>query len=161
MKRIITALLLLLFALSFSFTAAQKTSPVKRIEVSSRTIASKRRGQSYVMDFTRKGTVYSLAAGSDYRRVRVHTSKGDRQISELLKGRTIKGNLIVGRTADLRGTRLGLVRPTVVMQYNCDDPAVCTCSGDDDCNDLFSSGKCGDIASCDTGAGTCWCFKEL
>jgi len=26
----------------------------------------------------------------------------------------------------------------------------CTCTGDDDCNDMFGSGKCGDISSCDT-----------
>jgi hypothetical protein len=26
----------------------------------------------------------------------------------------------------------------------------CTCTGDADCNDMFGSGKCGDITSCDT-----------
>jgi hypothetical protein len=26
----------------------------------------------------------------------------------------------------------------------------CTCTGDDDCNDMFSDGVCGDVSSCDT-----------
>jgi hypothetical protein len=162
MKKMITALLLLvLFALSFSFTAAQKTPTVKRVQVTSKAIAGRRADQPYLLDFTRKGTIYTLATGSDYSRVRVHTSKGDRQISELLQGRVIKGSLIVGLTTDLRGQKLGLARSGGTVQFNCDDPLVCTCTGDADCNDLFTSGKCGDITSCDTGAGTCSCFKHL
>ena len=37
----------------------------------------------------------------------------------------------------------------------------CDCSGDDDCNDMFSSGVCGDIALCDEAGGevSCWCFR--
>ncbi len=33
----------------------------------------------------------------------------------------------------------------------------CTCRGDVDCNNMFTSGFCGPNASCDTGAGTCTC----
>lgn len=33
----------------------------------------------------------------------------------------------------------------------------CKCSGDRDCNNMFSSGFCGANASCDTGQGTCTC----
>jgi hypothetical protein len=33
----------------------------------------------------------------------------------------------------------------------------CTCSGDADCNRMFTSGFCGDNASCDTGTNTCRC----
>jgi len=33
----------------------------------------------------------------------------------------------------------------------------CTCSGDADCNDMFSTGVCGQIAGCvDDG---CWCLR--
>lgn len=35
----------------------------------------------------------------------------------------------------------------------------CQCRGDADCNDLFSTGLCGDIASCDTGTGVCRCYR--
>ncbi len=41
--------------------------------------------------------------------------------------------------------------------YTCDG-LQCTCQGDVDCNDLFGSGKCGDIASCDSDTGICKCL---
>ncbi len=41
--------------------------------------------------------------------------------------------------------------------YSCDG-LQCTCQGDVDCNDLFGSGKCGDIASCDNDTGICKCL---
>src|SRR5262245_54778202 len=35
--------------------------------------------------------------------------------------------------------------------FTCDDGAnTCTCTGDDDCNDMFGSGLCGPNATCDT-----------
>ena len=46
------------------------------------------------------------------------------------------------------GTRLG---------YTCEG-LQCTCQGDVDCNDMFGSGKCGDIASCDNDTGICKCL---
>lgn len=41
--------------------------------------------------------------------------------------------------------------------YSCEG-LVCTCQGDDDCNDMFGSGKCGDPATCDKTTGICKCF---
>lgn len=35
----------------------------------------------------------------------------------------------------------------------------CSCRGDNDCNDLFSTGLCGDVASCDNGTGRCSCLR--
>jgi hypothetical protein len=37
----------------------------------------------------------------------------------------------------------------------------CTCAGDMDCNRMFTSGFCGENASCDTGNGTCRCDLKL
>jgi hypothetical protein len=35
--------------------------------------------------------------------------------------------------------------------FTCDDGAnTCTCTGDEDCNDMFGSGLCGGQATCDT-----------
>lgn len=34
----------------------------------------------------------------------------------------------------------------------------CTCTGDADCNDMFESGKCGDVASCEETTGVCKCL---
>lgn len=38
----------------------------------------------------------------------------------------------------------------------------CVCSGDRDCNDLFSSSACSDIAYCDETGGQviCWCIRQ-
>jgi hypothetical protein len=43
--------------------------------------------------------------------------------------------------------------------YTCEG-LTCACSGDEDCNDMFLHGGCGDIAQCSSD-GTCWCFKRL
>ena len=42
------------------------------------------------------------------------------------------------------------------MNYSCQG-MLCSCSGDDDCNDMFTSGGCGDIAQCDERG--CWCLR--
>ena len=54
----------------------------------------------------------------------------------------------------------------IVVYFQCGwDPkslsAQCTCSGDADCNRMFTSGFCGANASCDSGAGTCTCDLKL
>jgi hypothetical protein len=41
--------------------------------------------------------------------------------------------------------------------YSCSG-LMCTCQGDADCNDMFSSGKCGDVASCESTTGICKCL---
>jgi hypothetical protein len=48
------------------------------------------------------------------------------------------------------------------LGYSCDG-ALCTCTGDVDCNDMFSDGICGPIASCDDTnyPPTCQCLKFL
>jgi hypothetical protein len=55
---------------------------------------------------------------------------------------------------------------TTVVYFQCGwDPkslsAQCKCSGDADCNRMFTSGFCGASASCDSGAGTCTCDLKL
>lgn len=35
----------------------------------------------------------------------------------------------------------------------------CSCQGDLDCNDLFSTDLCGPIASCDNNTGVCECLR--
>jgi hypothetical protein len=46
------------------------------------------------------------------------------------------------------------------LGYSCSG-LVCTCTGDEDCNDMFGDGVCGDVASCDTTnpqQPICTCF---
>lgn len=162
MKKIGLALTLL--SLSFSFIIAQKETttkraPVKEVGVTAKTVAAQPTGKSYQLDLTRKGTIYNLAAGVDYSRVQIHTSKGDMTMAELLKktGKTVSGKLRVGLTSDIKGQKLALARVGgVALNYNCEG-ILCTCTGDVDCNDMFTKEACGDIAACDERG--CWCFR--
>src|SRR5437660_10053611 len=119
MKRIATLftfVTLLLMALSFSFTTAQKKESLKRVEVTAKSIPSQA-GKPYVIDLTRKGTAYGLAAGLDYRRVCVRTSKGEQTLPELFSDRVLVGKLLLGLTSDLRRLNLG---NSGENHFNCD-----------------------------------------
>ena len=164
MKRIamlFTFVTLLMMALSFSFTTAQKKESIKRVEVTAKSIPSQA-GKPYVIDLTRKGVAYELAAGLDYSRVHVRTSKGEQTLPELFGNRVMVGKLLFGLTRDLRQLNLG---SSGTSRFNCDIPSLCFCTGDADCNLLFSSGNCGDLAACKETRGPegtiCWCVKKL
>lgn len=145
MKKIILAVTLL--SLAFSLSIAQKR--VKQVQVTSKSIAARPAGKAYSIDLTRAGTIYNVASGVDYNRIQVHTSKGDMTMAELLKksGKNISGPLRVGMTSDIRAQRLNLGPRRGGLNYDCGDLA-CACTGDEDCNDLFTSGKCGPVAVC-------------
>jgi hypothetical protein len=56
----------------------------------------------------------------------------------------------------------GKVLP-VLLRYNCDS-SYCTCTGDDDCNDMFSSDVCGPTAICQINSANipkCRCKTAL
>jgi len=152
MKKIILAVTLLSLTLVFATAQRRQTikPEIKQEQVTVQTMARQPASKAYVLDLTRKGTIYNIASDVDYNRVRVRTSKGDMTIAELLKksGKNISGKLRVGMTSDIRIQKLGLARAGGgALNYSCGDLA-CSCSGDDDCNDLFSTDKCGPIAVC-------------
>jgi hypothetical protein len=154
MKKQILAMALL--ALAISSATAQKKKLVKQIDVTARTIASQPSSKAYLIDLTHTGTTYSFAAGVDYSRVRVRTSKGEMTLTELLAktGKTVTGKLSIGMTSDLRAQRIGLTRVRGGgLRFNPDTDCgglVCACNDPDgqDCIDMFDSGKCGPIAIC-------------
>jgi hypothetical protein len=43
--------------------------------------------------------------------------------------------------------------------FSCNDPLICSCTGDEDCNDMFESGLCGDASICIDNE--CFCLKSL
>jgi len=156
MKKILFALAIT--SLLFSFTLGQKKSLPKQVDVTARTIASEPRGP-YVLPLTRPGTVYNLAADVDYSRIQVHTAKGDLTMAEVIKksGRKLKGKSIIGLTSDIRAMKVAIHRGGGGLNYDCNALA-CVCKGDDDCNNLFSSGKCGPLAVCNADTGECFCL---
>lgn len=159
MKKIILLGTILLLAVGF--TTAQKTTTtqrttagttgkqIKQVEVSARTVKSQPRGKRYTMDLTKAGTIYKLATDADRSQMMVHTSKGDMTVAELVQksGKTITGPLSVGMTSDIRAQRFGTRIGGGRLSYDCGDLA-CSCSGEDDCIDLFNTTKCGPIAVC-------------
>lgn len=46
--------------------------------------------------------------------------------------------------------------------YSCSG-LMCTCTGDVDCNDMFTNAGCGDVSKCDDSGPepVCWCLKGL
>ena len=53
---------------------------------------------------------------------------------------TYRSNAVFGRAG------AGKVLP--MLGYDCSSPPYCKCTGDDDCNNMFSSGVCGPDAIC-------------
>ena len=157
MKKITTLVMLLLLA--FGLTTAQKR-PVtqkkptfKQVQVTTQTLARQPAGKAYAINLTRKGTLYTLASGVDYSRIQVNTSKGAMTIAELLSksGKNVSGVVTVGLTSDIRaqrfsGTRIGR-GVGGGLNFDCSALA-CSCSGEDDCIDLFNTSNCGPIAVC-------------
>ena len=158
MKKVTIAITFL--AIAFSLSLAQKTTPTARTRVvSAKEISGLPAGRKYQVDLTRKGTIYNLPADVDYSRVQVRTAKGEMTLAELLKktGKTMTGKVRVGMTSDIRGQKLALSRGGGgTLNYNCEG-LLCTCSGDVDCNDMFTKAACGDIAVCDERG--CWCLR--
>lgn len=149
---------LALASLVCNFAIAQKKPALKRVNVSAKTVASKSTAKPYTLNLTRTGTVYNFDAGVDYNRVRVHTAKGEMTLAELLNksGKSISGKLRVGMTSDIRAQKLNLARPGGgTLNFNCEG-IYCTCTGDADCNDMFTRAGCGDIAVCDEQGCSCY-----
>jgi hypothetical protein len=64
---------------------------------------------------------------------------------------------VVAQRVPLGGAVLGApLASRAALGFQCSGLA-CTCGGDADCNDMFSTGVCGDIASCDERG--CWCLR--
>jgi hypothetical protein len=161
MKKLIMLGTLVLLVYGAGLTVAQKKESVKRVDVTAKLISAQL-GKPYVIDLTRKESVYHLAAGIDHSRVRIRTSRGEQTISEVLGDRANGGSLLVGLTSDLKQLKLNLGVASRNFYCNARD---CICFGDEDCDKLFRSGECGDFAGCVSrqpgDPPTCWCRKRL
>lgn len=150
MKKII--LTVTLVTLTFSFTTAQKTAPIKQLEVTPKTIASQAAGKPLLIDLTRTGTVYKVAGDIDYSRVRVRLSTGEMAMSDLARKLGMTGSkFLLGTFSDLSALDFGL-RPgggtfqppdggTSPARWSCHD-LVCTCTGKPDCRKMGIADVC-------------------
>lgn len=159
MRKLVIAVTLL--AAGFSFSIAQKTQvTAKRKTVSAATIANLPAGKSYEVDLRRKGTLYNFNGnGTDFSRVAVRTATGVKTLAELFKlsNTDTKGQLTIGAPEDLRGFRIKMGGGGI--NFTCQG-LFCGCSGDKDCNDMFSGAACGPIAWCNEDTGRCFCVAR-
>ena len=153
MKRMVAGtkivLALVVSSLSFEPALAQKKHTVKKVEITPQTVARQPRSKPYVVDLTRRGTIYTVASDVDYNKVLAHTAKGDMTIADLIEksGKRVSGRLRIGMTSDIRSQKLNLKRARGGLNYSCSD-VVCLCTDDEDCNNMFTFGPCGPIAIC-------------
>jgi hypothetical protein len=161
MKKII--LTVTLVTLAFSFTTAQKTAPIKRVEVTAKTIASQPAGKDLVLDLTRSGkVVYNVAADINYSRVRIHTLGGDMPLSDMVRrlgltgSKFVLGTLIDMSTGEFAPPDGGTFQPpdggtSPVYCFG----GYCMCVGPRDCRDMQKAGLCkGKTTVC--GGGKPW-----
>lgn len=159
MKKFVIATTLLIIA--FSFGSAQKNqTAAKRKTVSAATISRLPAGRTYEVDLRNKGTLYNFEGNAtDFSRVTVRTAAGVKTLAELFnQSKTdTKGPLTIGTPGDLR--TLKLKTASAALNYSCEG-IFCGCSGDKDCNDMFSGAACGPIAWCNENTGKCYCIAR-
>jgi hypothetical protein len=163
MKRISIAIAL---ASSLLVSACRQTP--QRVQVTAQTLAGQPAGKAYVIDLTRTGTVYDVAAGINYSLVRVRTSTGEMPLSDLARNLGRTGPILLGTFSDLRAQNFGFPPGGGTFQppdggpvaADCPqtgpDAGLCLCKGYKDCNDLDKSGKClKDGWGCSKGSCVC------
>jgi hypothetical protein len=178
MKRMSIVFTLVSVALAFAYSRTSQagmpqTGGVKKAQVTAQTIASQPAGKPYVLDFTRAGTVYEIASGLDYSRVRVRTATGEQSLSELARKFRASGKFLLGSAKDLSAIDFGFPNesvfdpPGVVAEAKCEG-ALCTCTGKKDCKDMAKANWCKEgSTACGKGYGAssakwgCICAKEF
>ncbi len=144
----------------------------KPIEVTAQTLATQPTDKPYLIDLTRKGNTYNVAADA-VSRVQVITSKGKLAMSDLVKKLGLTGSkFLFGTLSDLSAVDFGFppgggtLSPDERTTAAKCDSLVCTCNGRQDCSDLSKTGWCGEAAACGIGKGGkpgrwgCTCTKR-
>ena len=153
MKKIIFGVILLTLAVGFTNAqkkpVAQKETPIKQVQVTAQTVEKQPAGKAYVIDLNRKDTksIYTLAAGVDFSRVRVRTSSGETAMKDVITKTGASGRLLVGTPGDMLANGLKMLHMSSSAQsrgsgnrfIGCDG-SVCICTGDGDCNKMLSPG---------------------
>jgi hypothetical protein len=148
-------------------------SQIRRIQVNAESLAQLSGGKKYVVDLTQRGVIYdfdSKTRSLDFTRVVIRTAKGEIPMSSWLEKNFAKTELAgwnsrhlrIGTTEGFRSFRGLPARiqkpPPGTAAFQC-NPLLCTCKGDSDCNDMFSTTACGPHAACDLSSGVCACLR--
>jgi hypothetical protein len=128
-------------------------------EVTAQTVAQLATGTPVVLDLTRRGTVYGVAVGIDYRRVRIRTSRGEMPLSDLANRLGPgAGKLVVGTLADMKA-RLVPLTSRAALPHTCDG-SFCLCQGFADCWVCQAVGDCSVECVYGTESGKTICIRQ-
>jgi hypothetical protein len=173
MKRISIVFILALALLGSVQSQTRQSVSLNKVQVTAQTISSQQAGKPYVIDLSRKGTVYSVASGVDYSRIQLRNSAGTViTLTDLFnkagsRAKTLAANktLVFGAVSDLRALNIGgTIVATRPNQFKACDGRICICTGDDDCNILLSpGGGCpeGSWVYCSGSGSTAFCICVL
>jgi len=181
MKKIILAVTLVALVLGIALAQKNSTNSTKECackecicDVTTEKMAKQPASKAYVIE-PGKGTVYRLAPGIDYSRVRIRTSDGERAMSDLVKpfGKT-DDTILVGAFADLSMRVFGqpaggsggfgqINRNGIAGAQRDNGSGTWSCKGYKDCNDLDKSGLCfggSNGMSCNQKTHSCVCLAK-
>jgi hypothetical protein len=160
MKRLTLAWFLL--SLVLACTPYRPTEEIKQVEVTKKSLSGHAADRPYVIDLTRTGTLYEVAAGVDPSLVEVRAST--RAVPLGAVARRFAGSdavLLVGTFDDLNTRGFGFPpeggEDGGGVAAKCDgptadSPGICNCTGKKDCADMSKAGLC-------TGRGSAVCGK--
>lgn len=135
------------------------TTPLRRIQVNVQTITALPRGKNYVVDLTQRGVNYDFdpqGGRIDLSRITVRTAQGEVAIGSFLKTTFLKGQLegfkYTSQAFSLRTRPSGTLQTSGTKSLiKCDwSYDICTCTGEDECDELIWDRACGDIRFCAT-----------
>jgi hypothetical protein len=137
--------------LALLITAYSQSGAVKKVQVTTQTLASQPAGKPFVIDLAKGGTVYEIDANVNVSLVSVRTATGEQPLSKYRKAGTT-GKMWLGKGNDLSALNFGFsgtgTLPPLdggVMEAHCSKDnfgGFCTCSGVRDCKNLNASGIC-------------------
>ena len=101
-------------------------------------------------------TSRSLKTGSSITNISATNQSASNLSASYLSAKLRNAGGVLPPLSGINRTSIGVAK----MGYICEGLA-CSCVGDEDCNDMFLHGGCGDVASCRSEDGSCWCLKRL
>lgn len=156
MKRIRLSMgvMMLLVLLVSAYSRVTQSGTIKKETVTAQTIASQPAGKPYVIDLTRKGTDYEVAANVASQ-VRIRSAKGEIALSDLIREMELTGSMFLLTASPGGGT---ITPPNVVSRATQNgNGTLAACKGAStgkDCTDLTNSGLCSGMLVCGTlGSG--------
>jgi hypothetical protein len=152
--------------LALLITAYSQSGAVKKVQVTTQTLASQPAGKPFVIDLAKGGTVYEIDANVNTSQVNVRTASGEQSLSKYGKA-GITGNFLLGKANDLSTLNFGFPSGGSYtppdgggMQAQCSPQVgVCKCVGPADCKNLNATGVCANSGwVCGKMSGKWGCF---